>query len=229
MAKTYSGNNSLLALMRIVKTALSTKINAARINATLTSDDATEVLAASQGKVLKGLIDTQKTELEQKITDELSGLTDGTTEVGNAAKLGGQLPAYYAVAETTQTALDAKIPTSAKGTANGVAPLGADGTVPSEYLPGYVDDVIEMKQVAGDTEGVTKWVVVDPDEGVTTTEVGFVKGKIYLDVDTNLSYRWGGTELVLITSSDLVEMTADEIQNMWDSIEVTANEGDENA
>lgn len=134
-----------------------------------------------------------------------------------------------ALMRIVKTALSTKIPTSAKGTANGVAPLGADGTVPSEYLPGYVDDVIEMKKVAGDAEGETKWVVVDPDEGVTATEVDFTKGKIYLDVDANLSYRWGGTELVLITSSDLVEMTADEIQNMWDSIEVTANEGDENA
>lgn len=128
----------------------------------------------------------------------------------------------------TDNALDKALKVTDKGAAGGVAPLDEDGKVSSEYLPGYVDDVIEMSSVAAEGEEA-KWYVVDPDTGVTETEVDFVKGKIYLDVDNNKSYRWGGTALVDITSPDMVELEADEIQKMWDAITIPTDptEGEE--
>lgn len=67
------------------------------------------------------------------------------------------------------------------GVASGVATLGTDGKVPSAQLPSYVDDVVE------DTYNDF------PEEGET--------GKIYVDVDTNKTYRWSGTQYVEISAS----------------------------
>ena len=74
------------------------------------------------------------------------------------------------------------IPTTAKGAANGVAPLDTNGLIASAYLPSYVDDVLEYATRAG-----------FPAMGET--------GKIYVDTDTNKTYRWGGSEYVEISAS----------------------------
>lgn len=74
-----------------------------------------------------------------------------------------------------------KIPTTEKGTANGVATLGSDGKVPSTQLPSYVDDVLEFTNLAG-----------FPATGES--------GKIYVALDTNKTYRWSGTAYIYITS-----------------------------
>ena len=79
-------------------------------------------------------------------------------------------------------ALDDKIDISTKGVANGVAELDSTGKVPSSQLPSFVDDVIE---------------VADYNHLPATGETG----KIYVTLDTNKTYRWGGTEYVEISES----------------------------
>lgn len=74
------------------------------------------------------------------------------------------------------------IATSARGVANGVASLDANGLVPSSQLPSYVDDVLEYDKKAD-----------FPTKGET--------GKIYVDKATNLTWRWGGTAYVEISPS----------------------------
>ena len=71
---------------------------------------------------------------------------------------------------------------SSIGAANGVAPLGADSLIPAAYLPSYVDDVLEFNTFAG-----------FPAKGES--------GKIYVSLDTNLTYRWTGTTYVEISKS----------------------------
>lgn len=71
---------------------------------------------------------------------------------------------------------------SEKGANNGVATLGADGKVPSSQLPSFVDDVIEAANFAA-----------LPAEGEA--------GKIYVTLDNNKTYRWGGTAYVEISAS----------------------------
>lgn len=68
------------------------------------------------------------------------------------------------------------------------APL-VDGLVPAANLPSYVDDVIEAKS---------------KNKFPTTGE----SGKIYVALDTNLTYRWGGTEYVEISKSLALGETA---------------------
>lgn len=74
------------------------------------------------------------------------------------------------------------IPGSQKGAASGVAELDSSGKVPSAQLPSYVDDVVEF---------------ASRDNFPGTGE----DGKIYIAEDTNLTYRWSGTQYVEISPS----------------------------
>ena len=74
------------------------------------------------------------------------------------------------------------IPTSQKGAASGVAELDSTGRVPSSQLPSYVDDVLEY---------------VSRSNFPQTGE----DGKIYIAEDTNLQYRWSGSQYVEISPS----------------------------
>jgi len=81
-----------------------------------------------------------------------------------------------------QTQINLKLNTSLKGVANGLAELDANGFVPSSQLPAYVDDVLEFPSLAS-------FPIIGEN------------GKIYIALDTNLTYRWGGTVYVEISSS----------------------------
>lgn len=61
--------------------------------------------------------------------------------------------------------------------------LLVDGKIPSDYLPSYVDDVLEYAGTAN-----------FPTTGET--------GKIYVDTSTNSTYRWSGSTYVEIGSGD---------------------------
>lgn len=73
------------------------------------------------------------------------------------------------------------IPTAQKGAINGVATLNENGKVPQNQLPSYVDDVLEFD---------------NKDVFPSTGE----NDKIYIAIDTNTTYRWGGTTYVPIGS-----------------------------
>lgn len=86
-----------------------------------------------------------------------------------------------------ETAISNKITSDViglKGSANGFASLDGDGKVPSGQLPSYVDDVVEAANLAG-------------LNGLATKE----SGKIYVAKDTNITYRWSGTDFVEISAS----------------------------
>ena len=72
-----------------------------------------------------------------------------------------------------------KLDASARGAANGVAPLDSSSKVPAANLPSYVDDVVEAANFAA-----------LPSTGET--------GKIYVTLDTNYTYRWSGSVYVQI-------------------------------
>lgn len=87
---------------------------------------------------------------------------------------------------------DTKQNISEKGQANGYASLGLDGKVPALQLPSYVDDLIEGYYRVSN--------------GLFYQEIGYINliagetGKIYVSLDTNKTYRWGGSSFVYITS-----------------------------
>lgn len=90
-----------------------------------------------------------------------------------------------------------------------------DGKIPSALLPSYVDDVIEVSAITdaveppfdyndGDkyfnplNQKIYTKVNDDWDAGVTPE-----KGVIYVALDTNKTYRWSGTALIEIASTDI--------------------------
>ena len=105
-----------------------------------------------------------------------------------------------------------RIPMSMKGAAGGVAELDANGTVPADQLPSYVDDIIDIIVETTTDDS-------DPDNVVTTTTYYYAtaagtkgeeltvakmeKGKIYIDINATIdgSYRFSGSTLVKIGNS----------------------------
>ena len=71
-----------------------------------------------------------------------------------------------------------------------VPTLDANGKILETYLPSYVDDVIEGYYYDG------KFYTTSAH----TTEIPAETGKIYVDVPSNVTYRWGGTTYVPITN-----------------------------
>lgn len=97
------------------------------------------------------------------------------------------------------------IATSTKGVANGVATLDADGKVPSSQLPSYVDDVVEGYFHNG------KFY----EDSAYSKEIVAMSSKIYVDLATNKTYRYGGTTYVEITSGDMVALSNTEIDQIF--------------
>ena len=91
---------------------------------------------------------------------------------------------------SSQLDLSSKLDASLKGANNGVAELDSSGKVPTSQLPAYVDDVVD-----GYYYNDKFW-----EEDTHTTEIPGESGKIYVDLDTNKTYRWSGTTFVVIAS-----------------------------
>lgn len=127
---------------------------------------------------------------------DADGNFSGETLAGLKEEL-GSMPASdvydWAKAETkpTYTAEEVgAIATSAKGAADGVVPLNSQQKIDSAYLPSFVDDVLEY---------ATQSVFPQEGEG----------GKIYVDLSTNKTYRWGGSTYVEISPSTVVTVSRD--------------------
>lgn len=73
---------------------------------------------------------------------------------------------------------------------HGVPTLDANGKILETYLPSYVDDVVEGYYYDG------KFYTTSAH----TTEIPAETGKIYVDIPSNTTYRWGGTTYVPITN-----------------------------
>ncbi|NDC95797.1 hypothetical protein EB077_10875, partial [bacterium] len=84
------------------------------------------------------------------------------------------------------SAADARISLQ-KGVANGIVPLDGNALIPSQYLPSYVDDVIEYANLAA-----------FPATGSN--------GVIYVALDTNKTYRWSGSIYIEISPSEVTSV-----------------------
>lgn len=104
-----------------------------------------------------------------------------------------------------QDALDAFIATKAQ--ASGLASLDENGKVPSEQLPSYVDDVIDVyatydKSPTGDLSNISLFADANHNTPITGEA-----GKIYQNVTTGepgYQFRWTGTTWSLIVSGGVV-------------------------
>ena len=199
--------------------------NKTTIENVLDSDSTTNALSAAQGKVLNDKIIAINTSIEGAgVGDMLStkydpdgdgkvGNAENADKAGDADKLGGQSPDYYAKAsdipDVSGFAKTSEI-NKMLGQANGVATLDGNGIIRSDQLPSYVDDVIEGYFNTADN--------LFYEEAEFTTAVAGESSKIYVDVATNLSYRYSGSVFVLITSSDMVALSNEDIDALLATI-----------
>lgn len=123
-------------------------------------------------------IDKEIADREAEI-DRIENKFDGVTDKLEDA-LQKEIEDRKAGDTTITNSLNAFI--STKGQPGGLAELGSTGKVPAAQLPSYVDDVLEYSTKAQ-----------FPQTGET--------GKIYVAKDTNLTYRWTGTQYLEISQS----------------------------
>ena len=115
-----------------------------------------------------------------------------------------------------------------KGAANGVAPLGADSKVPAQYLPSYVDDVVDYTNIitVNDVNAILNnntysnkiYIVASNNATYNNKIIDFgnntstndwviedlVTDKLYINTSSGNVYRWSGTTLAKIGPADLV-------------------------
>ena len=109
------------------------------------------------------------------------------------------------------------------GVANGVCPLDNNSKIDSQYLPSYVDDVIEAYAKTGETALSSTWLATGSASGTSITPE---TGKIYvLMADytenvggtttvvyaANTQFRWGGTTYVKLNDGGVTAITNAEI------------------
>lgn len=166
----------------------------------ITADLWTQLTTQNHTHSNKTVLDATTASFTTALLTKLNGIATGAnkTTVDAALSSTSTNPVQN---KAVNTALAGKLNASARGAKNGVASLDADGRVPSSQLPSYVDDVIEGYYY---NEKFYK-------EEAHTTEITGEGGKIYVDVSTNLSYRYSGSTYVQITSSDMVAITNAEI------------------
>lgn len=105
---------------------------------------------------------------------------------------------------------------SARGAANGVAPLNASSKIDATYLPSYVDDVIEAYPRSGATALSSSWLSTTSGGSALTPETG----KIYVlmadsgDYAANTQFRWGGTAYVKLSDGGVSAITNAEIDTI---------------
>ena len=182
------------------------------------------ITAASHSHSNKAILDATTASFTEALKTKLDGIAAGAnkTIVDSAMSSSSTNPVQNKV---VQAALDGKVPTtrkvngkplssditlsagdvsaiaaSAKGAANGVASLGADGKVPSTQLPSYVDDVLEG-YVSDDLKKFYK-------DSAKSSEYTGETGKIYVDMNNNKTYRWSGSTYVVISETLALGTTA---------------------
>lgn len=99
------------------------------------------------------------------------------------------------------------------GADNGICPLDSTGVISSQYLPGYVDDVVEVKSfisatpnAAGlyynsSTKKIEEYVEVMPGTADLISSKTPETGKIYVNLTDNKVYRWSGSVMTVISET----------------------------
>lgn len=149
-----------------------------------TSSGVTGVKGAAESTYRKGNVNLTPANIGAVASNE--AITAGTfTKVDVDAKglvTGGSQATLDDIADGSTRKLSDYIPTSQKGANGGVATLDSAGKVPASQLPSYVDDVLEYENLSG-----------FPTTGSA--------GKIYVDKQTNKTYRWSGSGYTEISAS----------------------------
>lgn len=157
------------------------------------------------------------------IPSKTSELSNDSGFLTNYTETDPTVPAWAkASTKPTYTASEVgALPTSQKGVANGVCPLDANTKIDAQYLPSYVDDVVEAYIRTGQTALSSTWLATGSASGTVITPQS---GVIYVlmnssgDYVENMQFRWGSTTYVKLNDGGISEMTEAEMDaatNNW--------------
>lgn len=133
----------------------------------------------ARDEALEALADAEAVLAQTQAVVDLAIDAEATTRAAADTTLQNNINAEA----TARVAADALlIPLTQKGQASGVAPLDSSSLIPTQYLPGYVDDVLEYANTGA-----------FPATGES--------GKIYVALDTLRTYRWGGSSYAEVSPS----------------------------
>lgn len=169
-------------------------INGVALNKTgITITDDTKLSKTDATSIYLTKTDAAKTYLGIGAKALTAGAADTAAKLATARTINGV--AFDGSANITIHATDSteRIATSLIGAANGVAPLGSDGKIPTQYIPGDIGQAVEGYYSGG------KFY----KEAAHTTEITGAENTLYLDIggtDKDV-YRWTGTAYVLLNDA----------------------------
>lgn len=169
-------------------------INGVALNKTgITITDDTKLSKTDATSLYLSKTDAANTYLGISAKASTAGAADTATKLATARTINGV--AFDGSANITIHATDStpRIATSLIGAANGVAPLGSDGKIPTQYIPGDIGQAVEGYYSDG------KFY----KEAAHTTEITGAENTLYLDIggtDKDV-YRWTGTAYVLLNDA----------------------------
>lgn len=204
---TQSANGFMAAADKAKLDGIAEGANKTIVDAALSGTSSNPVENKAVKAALDGKADEGHTH-EYAGSATVGGAANSAVKLETARKItvGNKEQSFDGTADITFAIADiGAIPATAKGVANGVATLGADGKIPSAQLPSYVDDVVEGYYSNG------KFF----EEASHATEIVAMSDKIYIDLATNKTYRYGGTTFVEITSGDMVALTNAELDEIY--------------
>lgn len=166
------------------------------------------------GKVYSNGVEVVNLSDTQTLTNKtLNGVTlTGTPTAPTAAASTNNT--QIATTAFVQSVVGDYVATSSVGAAGGVAPLDANSKIDAQYLPSYVDDVVEAYIRSGQTALSSTWLATGSASGTVITPES---GKIYVLMNSdstyaaNTEFRWGGTTYVQLNDSGCTEMTTAEM------------------
>ena len=133
--------------------------------------------------------------------------TDIAPIMGVTGSLVFEAGSYAAVAETAEGVFGVTKITATESIFSVEAVIVKQ--IEAKYLPTYVDDVVE-----GIYDSEAKAFLRGSTEGSIEIIVG-ERGKIYLDIQTNNTYRWSGTQYVRINPDEYTVATNNDIDALF--------------
>lgn len=109
--------------------------------------------------------------------------------------------------------------TSQKGAANGICPLNSNSLIESQYLPSFVDDVIEAYARTGQTELSSSWLATGSASGnviIPQSGIIYVLMNSSTTYSENSQFRWGGSTYIKLNDGGISAMTTNEIDTATD-------------
>lgn len=196
-------------------TVLDYKVNAATTTASgvMSASDKTKLDGIREGANVKGSIVTKTSSYP---SDAVLSLYDAATGEYSDFRVYStqEMDTMFSGATTI---LNGKVDKTSIGQANGVAPLDANSKIDSQYLPSYVDDVVEAYARANQTELGSTWLATESATGTVITPEA---GKIYVlmndstSYSTNTQFRWGGTSYIKLNDGGVSAITNAEIDTI---------------